>query len=95
MDAARKRALAEILSRLRAEGVAILLATHDVELVAELATRVVLLGDGRIVAEGGPRAVLSGSLTFATAINKLYGDGFLTRRDVLEGLGLTLASSDG
>ncbi len=89
MDAVRKRALVAMLRRLRAEGVAILLATHDVELVAEVASRVVLLGDGRIVADGGPRAVLSGSLTFATAINKLYGDGFLTPGDILSGLGIS------
>ncbi len=88
MDAARKRELAAILERLRRDGAAILLATHDVELVAETATRVVLLGDGRIVADGGPRAVLSGSLTFATAINKLYGGGFLTPGDVLAGMGI-------
>ena len=54
----------------------IMLATHDVELVAEVASRVVLLGDGRIIADGGPRTVLSGSLTFTTAINKLYGGWF-------------------
>lgn len=88
MDAVCKRALVATLRQLRADGVAILLATHDVELVAEVATRVALLGDGRIVADGGPRTVLSGSLTFTTAINKLYGDGFLTPGDVLVGLGL-------
>lgn len=82
MDAERKRALAAILTRLRADGVAIILATHDVELVAEAATRVVLLGDGRIVADGSPRDVLSVSLTFTTAINKLYGGRFLTPGDV-------------
>ena len=87
MDAARKRALVATLRRLRDDGVAILLATHDVELVAETASRVVLLGDARIVADGGPRTVLSGSLTFATAINKLYGDGFLTPGDIIAGLG--------
>ena len=57
----------------RGEGVAIVMATHDVELVAECATRVVLLGEGEIVADGTPRDVLSGSLTFATQINKLLG----------------------
>ena len=36
MDAVRKRALAMMLHRLRDDGVAILLATHDVELVAEV-----------------------------------------------------------
>jgi energy-coupling factor transporter ATP-binding protein EcfA2 len=86
MDAARKRALIATLHRLRHDGVAILLATHDVELVAEVASRIALLGDGRIVADGGPRTVLSGSLTFTTAVNKLYGDGFLTPGDILAGL---------
>ena len=88
MDAARKRALIKTLLQLRDDGVAILLATHDVELVAEVANRVTLLGDGRIVADGGPRTVLSGSLTFTTAVNKLYGDGFLTPGDILAGLGM-------
>jgi energy-coupling factor transport system ATP-binding protein len=86
MDAVRKRDLAALLSRLREEGRTILLATHDVELVAQVATRVVLLGDGRVVADGGSRAVLSGSLTFATQVNRLYGDGFLTVDDVVGGL---------
>ena len=88
MDAARKRALVATLRQLRNDGVAIMLATHDVELVADAASRVVLLGDGRIIADGGPRTVLSGSLTFTTAINKLYGDGFLTPGDILAGLGM-------
>ncbi|MCA9878668.1 MAG: ABC transporter ATP-binding protein, partial [Thermomicrobiales bacterium] len=83
MDAERKRQLVALLRQLQDEGVAVLLATHDVELVAEVATRVVLLGDGRVVADGTPRAVLAGSLAFTTAINKLYGDAFLTLRDVL------------
>jgi energy-coupling factor transport system ATP-binding protein len=89
MDAVRKRALVATLLQLRDDGVAILLATHEVELVAEVATRVILLGDGRIVADGGPRTVLSGSLTFTTAVNKLYGDGFLTPGDILAGLGIS------
>lgn len=83
MDAARKRDLVALLQTLREEGVAIVLATHDVELVAEIATRIVLLGGGRIVADGGPRTVLSGSLTFTTAVNKLFGGEYLTPADVL------------
>jgi energy-coupling factor transport system ATP-binding protein len=93
MDAARKRALVTTLLQLREDGAAILLATHDVELVAEVATRVALLGDGRIVADGGPRTMLSGSLTFTTAVNKLYGDGFLTPADILAGFGIRDAST--
>ena len=82
MDAARQRQLVALLRQLQSEGVAIVLATHDVELVAEVANRVALLGDGRIVAEGTPREVLAGSLAFTTAVNKLYGGTFLTPQDV-------------
>ena len=86
MDQARKRALGGLLVRLRGEGATILLATHDVELAAAIGSRVLLLGDGDVVADGAPRVVLSGSLTFATQINKLYGGRFLTVEDVLQGL---------
>ncbi|HEX5498954.1 MAG TPA: ABC transporter ATP-binding protein, partial [Thermomicrobiales bacterium] len=83
MDGRRKRELAALLTRSRRDGMTIVLATHDVELVAGMATRIVLLADGRIVADGGPRRVFSRSPAFAPQINKLYGDGFLTPADVL------------
>jgi energy-coupling factor transport system ATP-binding protein len=59
------------------------LATHDVELVARCADRVVILGDGEVVADGPPRAVLAGSLTFAPQVNRLFGDEYLTLEDIL------------
>jgi len=85
MDYARKRELGEVLTALRQDGVTILMATHDVELVARIATRVVLLGNGGVVADGGPRAILSDSLAFSTQINKLYGGRYLTESDVVGG----------
>jgi energy-coupling factor transport system ATP-binding protein len=88
IDYVRKSALGKLLKRLASEGMAIVMATHDVEMVANVASRVVLLGEGEIVADGLPWEVLSGSLTFATQINKLYGLGFLTVEDVLAGLGV-------
>ena len=98
MDGGRKLALGALLTRLASRGTAIVLATHDVELAASIATRVALLGDGEIVADGSPREVLAGSMAFAPQINKLYGDGFLTVEDVVEGLGTGhqgLAENDG
>lgn len=83
MDGRQKRILAEILTGLGAEGRTVVLATHDVELVAATATRVLLLGDGRIVADGPPRQVLSGSLTYTTQVNKLFGGTYLTVADIL------------
>jgi energy-coupling factor transporter ATP-binding protein EcfA2 len=52
MDPWHWQNLIAILKQVQAEGVAIMMATHDVELVAGSADRVVLLGDGSIVADG-------------------------------------------
>jgi energy-coupling factor transport system ATP-binding protein len=88
MDGARKQALMRILAAERDHGVAVVMATHDVELVAEWADRIILLGDGEIVADGAPRDILAGSLTFATQINKLFGGTALTVADGLMALGV-------
>ena len=50
MDGFQKQQLASLLRALRARGACIVLSTHDVELAASLANRVVLLGQGEIVA---------------------------------------------
>jgi energy-coupling factor transport system ATP-binding protein len=83
MDAFRKRELAGIL-RLRQQGGAlILLSTHDVELVAALATRVIVLGHGEIISDGHPREVLAGSISLSPQINRLLGSTWLTVEDIL------------
>jgi energy-coupling factor transport system ATP-binding protein len=46
--------------------------THDVELVAACANRVVLLGDGEVVAEGAARALFHESLVYSSQIGKLF-----------------------
>ena len=85
MDAGRKRDLGTLLGDVCHDGGTVLMATHDLELVARIATRVLLLGDGEIIADGHPREVLPGSLTFATQVNKVYGGAFLTVEDVIAG----------
>jgi energy-coupling factor transport system ATP-binding protein len=72
LDYGQKNALAAILRGLRDEGRTIVLATHDVELAAHLADRVVLLGDAGIVADGPAREVMSGSLVFSSQVSKLF-----------------------
>ncbi|MEW5864128.1 MAG: branched-chain amino acid ABC transporter ATP-binding protein/permease [Pseudomonadota bacterium] len=54
-----KRALAELLRRLRAEGVSILLVEHDMEFVMGLVDRLVVMDFGERIAEGLPSAVQS------------------------------------
>ncbi len=74
LDYEQKEALTAILLDLRRQGRAVLLATHDVELAARCADRVVLLAEGAIVVDGPTRQVMTGSLVFASQINKLYRD---------------------
>ncbi len=84
LDYQQKAALATFLLHEKARERTILMATHDVELVANCADRVVLLGDGQVVVDGPVRQVMSESLVFASQINKLFGDpALLTVDDVL------------
>jgi energy-coupling factor transport system ATP-binding protein len=84
LDYRQKAALVTILQHERTRGRTIIMATHDVELVANCADRVVLLGDGRIVVDGPARQVMSESLVFASQINKLFRDpALLTVEDAL------------
>ncbi|MDW8317525.1 MAG: ATP-binding cassette domain-containing protein [Anaerolineae bacterium] len=87
LDYAQKEALTRLLHALRSQGHAILLATHDVELAARCADRVALMGGGEVVVQGPTRQVMTGSLVFASQINKLYRDPrCLTVEDVLAAL---------
>ncbi|MCM2306289.1 MAG: branched-chain amino acid ABC transporter ATP-binding protein/permease [Sulfuritalea sp.] len=52
-----KRALAELLAKLRGEGMAILLVEHDMDFVMGLADRVVVMEFGEHLAEGLPQEI--------------------------------------
>ena len=62
IDAVSRVALEGALLAHAGQGGAVVLATHDVELAASVATRVVVLGDGEVVADGPAAEVLAGSL---------------------------------
>ncbi|AJE40480.1 ABC transporter ATP-binding protein [Streptomyces nodosus] len=71
LDYAAKARLVTVLRGLAAEGHAIVLATHDVELAAELAHRVVILADGEVVADGPAADVVVASPSFAPQVTKV------------------------
>ncbi|MDT3399807.1 ATP-binding cassette domain-containing protein [Streptomyces sp. B1866] len=71
LDYAAKARLVETLRALAADGHAIVLATHDVELAAELADRVVVLADGEVVADGPAAEVVVSSPAFAPQVAKV------------------------
>ena len=84
MDRARKRDLVALIQRLAGRGglvadmstnpprgAAVVVATHDVEFAAEFAERVVLLGDGVVIADGPSAEILSGGWYFATEVARV------------------------
>jgi energy-coupling factor transport system ATP-binding protein len=88
LDYLQKRTLAALLTELKREGRAIVMATHDVELAAACADRVVLLAEGQVVVDGPVREVMTDSQVFSSQINKLFRDPkFLVVDDVLQALG--------
>jgi energy-coupling factor transport system ATP-binding protein len=92
MDRARKDVLVELIEELAALGAGLVVATHDVEFAAAFAERVVLLGDGVVIADGDAAEILSGGWYFATEVARVLGlPGTITAEDgaaaLLEGRG--------
>ena len=87
LDYGAKTRLVASLHSLATEGHAVLVATHDVELVAELADRVIVIADGELVTDGPAAAVLAGSPTFAPQVTKvMHPQPWLTVADVAAAL---------
>ncbi|MEY2569519.1 MAG: energy-coupling factor transport system ATP-binding protein [Actinomycetota bacterium] len=83
LDYDAKRRLVTVLQALAADGHAVVLATHDVELAADVATRVVIIADGEVIADGPARPVITGSALFAPQIARVVAPAdLLTVREV-------------
>ena len=62
LDLAHEMSLFELLHSLAAEGMAVLLVSHQLNLVARFADSIVLLHHGRVVATGSPSDVMQANL---------------------------------
>jgi energy-coupling factor transporter ATP-binding protein EcfA2 len=71
MDRARKDDLVSLIDDLATRGAGVVVATHDVEFASAFAQRVVLLGDGVVIADGPANEVLSGGWYFATEVARV------------------------
>jgi ABC-type multidrug transport system ATPase subunit len=71
MDRSRKDDLVALIDSLAAGGAGVVVATHDVEFASEFAERVVLLGDGAVIADAPAGEVLSGGWYFATEVARV------------------------
>ena len=82
LDHGSKDRLVRFLRSHAADGGAAVVATHDVELAAAAATRVVMLAGGEVIAHGDPGSVLGDSHVFAPQMTRVFGPGWLTPEQV-------------
>ena len=76
LDLAHEMSLFELLHTLASDGMAVLLVSHQLNLVARFATSIVLLHRGRVVAAGAPEDVMQ-----ATLLEQIYEWPLVITRD--------------
>lgn len=86
IDAFFKKKLAELLRKLTARGVTVVLVSHDVEFCASYADRAALLFDGEVAASDTPRRFFSANSFYTTAASRMSRHLFsnaVTEEDVI------------
>jgi energy-coupling factor transport system ATP-binding protein len=87
LDYPSKDRLIGVLRELAADGHAVVLATHDVELAARVADRAVVLADGQIITDGPARQVVCHSPIFAPQVAKILApEEWLTVEEIRHAL---------
>ena len=88
LDYAGKHELTRVLRGLAEEGRVVVVATHDVEFVAQTCQQVVVMAEAEVVSAGPTRQLLPGSALLATQVAKVYAPvPLLTVAEVLEARG--------
>ena len=87
LDYAQKDSLSTLLKDLSRDGKTVVMTTHDVELVARCADRVIIIGDGQVIIDAPTREAMRQSMVFSSQISKLFPErDFLTTDEVLASL---------
>ena len=84
VDAAAKARLIGVLKALKAQGMTLVIVTHDVEFAAECADRCCFVFRGQIVSEGTPRSFFRQNSFYTTAVSRMTRgliDGAVTVED--------------
>lgn len=87
LDAYLKRTFAELLQKLKENGISILMVTHDLEFAAGYADRCAMLFDGQVISEDEPHAFFSGNRFYTTTAGLIAGDRIrqaITCEEVIE-----------
>ena len=76
LDVAHEMAIFELLASLARSGLAVLLVSHQLNLVARFADRIVLLANGKVATSGSPTEVMK-----ADRLESIYGWPVVVTRD--------------
>lgn len=87
LDPATKEMLGRLMETWSSQGRIVIFATHDVEMAAELASRIVMLARGEVISDGDPAVALSDSQVFSPQMTRVFGPGWLTPQQVAVALG--------
>lgn len=92
LDYHAKRQFSAIVRMLAGDGRAVVVATHDVELVATLADRVIVMAEGEMVSDGTTAEVMLASPAFAPQVAKVLAPApWLTVEQVAAAISATRA----
>ncbi len=87
LDYATKADLHRVVDRLAAKGAAVLISTHDVEFAALASTRMLIMAEGELVADGTTAALCTSSAAYAPQTAKVFAPvPVLTPDDLERGL---------
>jgi iron complex transport system ATP-binding protein len=76
LDLGHQLDAAELLRRIASDGVGVVTALHDLAFAARVADRIVVMADGRIIADGPPAEALAPTvLARAYAVDARWIDG--------------------
>lgn len=90
MDPGFKPEFAKLILKLKEQGKAIFMVSHDVEFAAEYADTCGLLFDGEIVAESAAREFFAGNAFYTTGTNRMVRDYLPKAVTVKEVIGCTM-----
>ncbi len=71
MDSFFKETFADILNKLKEQGITILMVSHDVEFCAKYADRVSMFFDGQVLTTENPQKFFGGNSFYTTAANRM------------------------
>ena len=87
MDSFFKETFADILNKLKEQGITILMVSHDVEFCAKYADRVSMFFDGQVLTTDTPQKFFGGNSFYTTAANRMSRHIFtnaVTAENVIE-----------